>query len=40
MAAFGLVDWPVAIILSIGHLLSEDHQHKALYEFGEALQEV
>lgn len=40
MAAFGLVDWPVAIILGIGHLLSEDHQHKSLYEFGEALEEV
>lgn len=40
MAAFGLVDWPVAIILGIGHLLSGDHQHKSLYEFGEALEEV
>lgn len=40
LAAFGLVDWPVAILLGIGHLLSEDHQHKCLYEFGEALEEV
>jgi hypothetical protein len=40
LAAFGLVDWPVAIVLGIGHLLAEDHQHRCLDEFGEALEEV
>jgi hypothetical protein len=37
LAAFGILDWPVAVVLGIGHLLAEDHQHKVLSAFGEAL---
>jgi hypothetical protein len=40
LAAFGIVDWPVAVILGIGHLLAEDHHHKVLCDFGEALAEA
>ena len=40
LAAFGVVDWPVALVIGIGHLLAEDHHHRALEEFGEALAEA
>lgn len=40
LAAFGIVDWPVAAVLGIGHLLAEDHHHKCLCDFGEALAEA
>jgi len=37
LAAFGILDWPVAAALAVGHLLAEDHHHRVLSEFGEAL---
>jgi len=40
LAAFGVLEWPVAAVLGIGHLLAEDHHHKVLCEFGEALAEA
>ena len=40
LAVFGVVDWPVAVVLGVGHLLAEDHHHRALVEFGEALAEA
>lgn len=40
LAAFGILDWPVAVVLGIGHLLAEDHHHKLLCEFGEALSDA
>ena len=40
LAAFGIVDWPIAAALGIGHLLAEDHHHRVLAEFGEALSDA
>ena len=40
LAALGIVDWPVALVLGIGHLLAEDHHHQCLCDFGEALAEA
>lgn len=40
IAAFGLIDWPIAAVLALGHLLSEDHHNQILRDFGEALEEV
>ena len=40
LAAFGILDWPVAAVLGIGHLLAEDHHHRVLAEFGEALSDA
>lgn len=40
LAAFGILDWPVAAVLGIGHLLAEDHHHRVLSEFGEALSDA
>jgi hypothetical protein len=40
LAAFGILDWPVALVIGAGHLLADDHHHKALAELGEALAEA
>jgi hypothetical protein len=40
VAAFGFIDWPVAALLAAGHLLAEDHRHRLLADFGEALTEA
>ena len=40
LAAFGIVDWPVALVIGVGHLLADDHHHKVLAEFGQALAEA
>jgi hypothetical protein len=37
LAAFGILDWPVAIALGIGHVLAEQHRHRFLEDLGEAL---
>lgn len=40
VAALGIVEWPVAAVLAVGHLLAEDHHHRLLHDFGEALGEA
>jgi hypothetical protein len=40
LVATGLVEWPVALLLSIGHLLSESHNNHIVRDFGEALEEA
>ncbi len=40
LALFGIVEWPVALVIGIGHLLADDHHHKLLADFGEALGEA
>ena len=40
LGAFGIMDWPVALVIGIGHLLADDHHHKILANFGEALAEA
>ncbi len=40
LAMFGIVDWPIALVIGVGHLLAEDHHHKLLADFGEALGEA
>lgn len=40
LAVFGVVDWPVALVIGVGHLLADDHHHKMVAEFGEALAEA
>lgn len=36
-AAFGVIEWPIAIITGVGHLLSDDRHNRALRALGEAL---
>jgi hypothetical protein len=40
LAAVGLVEWPVAILLGVGHQLATNSHFKSLREFGQALEEV
>ena len=40
LAVFGIVEWPVALVIGVGHLLADDHHHKLLADFGEALGEA
>jgi hypothetical protein len=40
LAAFELIDWPVAVVIAAGHLLAANHHNKLLEELGEAMEEV
>ncbi len=37
LAVLEIVEWPVAAVLAVGHLLVNQHQSKVLNDFGEAL---
>ena len=39
-AAFGVVEWPIAVLTGVGHLLSDDRRNRALRALGEALDAV
>ncbi len=38
LAAAGAVDWPVAVLLAVGHVLANRRNNRVLREFGEALE--
>jgi hypothetical protein len=40
LAAFELIDWPVAIVVAAGHILASNHHNRLLEELGEAMEEV
>jgi hypothetical protein len=40
LAAFELIDWPVALVIAAGHLLASNHHNKILEELGEVMEEV
>ena len=40
LAAFELIDWPVAVVIAAGHLMAANHHNKLLEELGEAMEEV
>lgn len=40
LAAFELIDWPVALVIAAGHLLASNHHNKILEELGEAMEEA
>lgn len=40
LAVFGVVDWPVAGLLGLGHLLATNRSNRVLHDFGEALEEA
>jgi hypothetical protein len=39
-AAFGVIEWPIAVIAGVGHLLSDDRRNRTLRALGEALDAV
>jgi hypothetical protein len=40
LAAFELIDWPVAVVIAAGHFLAANHHNKLLEELGEAMEEA
>ncbi|TQE34484.1 hypothetical protein Sipo8835_15395 [Streptomyces ipomoeae] len=40
LAALEILEWPVALVLAVGHQLAHSHHGKVLREFGEALEEA
>jgi hypothetical protein len=40
LAAFELIDWPVAVVIAAGHIMATNHHNKLLEELGEAMEEV
>jgi hypothetical protein len=40
LAALGIVEWPVAAVVGVGHVLAQQHHLRLLRDFGEALEEV
>ncbi|GBE65411.1 hypothetical protein MFM001_18730 [Mycobacterium sp. MFM001] len=40
LAAFELIDWPVALVIAAGHILASNHHNKLLEELGQAMEEV
>ncbi|MFF4347370.1 hypothetical protein [Streptomyces sp. NPDC001530] len=40
LAAVDVLEWPVALVLAVGHQLAHSHHSRVLREFGEALEEA
>ncbi len=40
LAAFELIDWPVAVVIAAGHFLASSHHNKILEELGEAMEDA
>ncbi|WP_208117135.1 hypothetical protein [Streptomyces sp. NBC_00582] len=40
LAALEILEWPVALVLAVGHQLAHSHHSRMLREFGEALEEA
>jgi hypothetical protein len=38
LAAFELIDWPVALVIAAGHVLASNHHNRLLEELGEAME--
>jgi hypothetical protein len=40
LAAFEIIDWPIALIVAVGHLLAAQHQSRLGRRLGEALEQA
>lgn len=40
LAILGVLEWPVALLLGLGHTLARSRHNKAMRAFGEALEEA
>jgi hypothetical protein len=40
LAAFELIDWPVAVVIAAGHLMASNHHNRLLEELGEAMEDA
>jgi hypothetical protein len=37
LAVLEIIEWPIAVVLTAGHILAHNRHHVLLREFGEAL---
>jgi hypothetical protein len=40
LAVFGVVDWPVAVLIGVGKALADNRSNETLRQFGEALEQA
>jgi xanthosine utilization system XapX-like protein len=40
LAAFEIVDWPIALIVAAGHAMAEQHHNRFAQEVGDALEQA
>ena len=40
LAAAEIIEWPIALVLAVGHALAENHHSKVAQELGSALEEA
>ncbi len=40
LTALEIIEWPVAVVLAVGHQLAHSHHGRVLREFGDALEEA
>lgn len=40
LAAFGVIEWPVAAVVAVGHFLAQQRGNAVLEEFGEGLSDI
>lgn len=40
LGVFGLLDWPIALVLGVGHLLAADRSSRAARQFGQAMEQA
>lgn len=40
LAACELIEWPIAVVIAAGHVLTEQRRNKTLHAFGEALEDA
>jgi hypothetical protein len=40
LAALEIIEWPVAVAITVGHKLAHSHHGRLLREFGDALEEA
>lgn len=40
LAAFELIDWPIAVVIAAGHILANNHHNRLLEELGEAMEDL
>ena len=40
LAAFELIEWPVALVLALGKVLADNRSNKTIQAFGEALEDA
>ncbi len=38
LAAIEVIEWPIAIVLALGHALASSHRNRLVREFGEAIE--